>query len=157
METEALGPLIGQTFDNDVDFKKAIVSALGEREAAAQESRLIESAANMDPVLILVGILGFVGSFSISLGPVMWVLFSELFPNAIRGIAVSFVGLVNSSVSFLVQLIFPWELANLGNSLTFLIYGLFALVGLIMVSWMLPETKGKSLEELEVLLARKSN
>jgi len=109
-------------------------------------------AADMNPTLILVGILGFVASFAISLGPVMWVLFSELFPNRVRGLAISFVGLINSAVSFLVQLIFPWELENLGNSLTFLIYGLFAIVGLILVMRLLPETKGKSLEELETEL-----
>ncbi len=109
-------------------------------------------SAEMNPKIILVGILGFVASFAISLGPVMWVLFSELFPNRIRGLAISFVGLINSAVSFFVQLIFPWELENLGNSLTFLIYGLFAIVGLIFVMRVLPETKGKSLEELEAEL-----
>lgn len=64
-------------------------------------------------MLILLGILGFVGSFAASIGPVMWVLFSELFPNRIRGIAISLVGLVNLGVAFLVQLVFPWELANM--------------------------------------------
>ncbi len=106
----------------------------------------------MNPKIILVGILGFVASFAVSLGPVMWVLFSELFPNRVRGLAISFVGLINSAVSFSVQLIFPWELQNLGNSLTFLIYGLFAIVGLILLMRLLPETKGKSLEELEAEL-----
>ena len=107
---------------------------------------------DVNPKIILVGILGFVASFAVSLGPVMWVLFSELFPNRLRGLAISFVGLINSGVSFLVQLIFPWELQNLGNSLTFLIYGLFAIVGLVIVMRLLPETKGKSLEELEAEL-----
>jgi SP family arabinose:H+ symporter-like MFS transporter len=109
-------------------------------------------AAEMNPMIILVGILGFVASFAISLGPVMWVLFSELFPNRVRGLAISLVGLINSAVSFAVQLIFPWELQNLGNSVTFLIYGLFAIVGLVLVMRLLPETKGKSLEELEAEL-----
>jgi len=112
------------------------------------------ASAEMNSTIILVGILGFVASFAISLGPVMWVLFSELFPNRIRGLAISFVGLINSAVSFSVQLIFPWELQNLGNSLTFLIYGLFAIVGLILLMRLLPETKGKSLEELESELVR---
>ena len=90
-----------------------------------------------------------------SLGPVMWVLFSELFSNRMRGIAISFVGLINSAVSFGVQLIFPWQLQNLGNSKTFLIYAAFALVGLPLVMKLLPETKGKSLEVLEAELAVK--
>ena len=108
----------------------------------------------INATLILIGILGFVAGFALSLGPVMWVLFSELFPNRIRGIAISFVGLINSSVSFIVQLVFPWELENFGNSVTFLIYGLFAVVGLVIVMKLLPETKGKSLEELEAELVR---
>jgi len=59
------------------------------------------------------------------------------------------VGLINSAVSFGVQWIFPWELEVLGNATTFLIYGLFALLGLIFIIRKIPETKGKSLEELE--------
>ena len=89
-----------------------------------------------------------------ALGPVMWVLFSELFPNRVRGLAISFVGFVNSGVSFGVQLVFPWELESLGNSLTFLIYGAFAFIGLAVVIWLVPETKGRSLEELQAELVR---
>jgi sugar porter (SP) family MFS transporter len=108
----------------------------------------------MNPTLVLIGILGFVAGFAISLGPVMWVLFSELFPNRIRGVAISFVGLINSGVSFIVQLVFPWELENFGPSTTFLVYGLFAIAGLILVMRILPETKGRSLEELEAELVK---
>ena len=84
----------------------------------------------------------------------MWVLFSELFPNNVRGMAISFVGLINSAVAFLVTFMFPWELENLGNADTFLIYGVFAVVGLVFVMRILPETKGRSLEELEQILVR---
>jgi len=105
--------------------------------------------------LVLLGVLGFVASFAISLGPVMWVLFAELFPNRIRGIAISFVGLINSAVSFGVQLVFPWELEKLGSSGTFLLYGLFAVVGLALVMKLLPETKGRGLEELERALVKR--
>ena len=110
--------------------------------------------ADDNPRLILFAILGFVASFAVSLGPVMWVLFSELFPNRVRGVAISFVGLVNSATAFLVTLVFPLQLEVLGNSLTFLIYGLFALAGLVFVMRILPETKGRSLEELEAALVR---
>ncbi|MEE4292983.1 MAG: sugar porter family MFS transporter [Xanthomonadales bacterium] len=115
------------------------------------EGELLE----INPTLILIGILGFVAGFAMSLGPVMWVLFSELFPNRVRGIAISFVGLINSAVSFLVQLVFPWELENFGPSITFLIYGLFAAAGLVFVARFFPETKGRSLEQLEAELVYK--
>ena len=88
---------------------------------------------DMNATMVLIGILSFVAGFGVSLGPVMWVLFSELFPNRLRGIAISFCGLINSSISFLVQLVFPWELENFGPATTFLIYGSFAIVGLIFV------------------------
>jgi SP family arabinose:H+ symporter-like MFS transporter len=140
------------TFHSDVEFKRAVEQALGPGGLQQYESEIITAAISMNPTLILVGILGFVASFAISIGPVMWVLFAELFPNRIRGLAISFVGLVNSAVSFLVQLLFPWQLANIGNAGTFLIYGLFAVVGLLIIAKLLPETKGKSLEEIEELL-----
>jgi MFS family permease len=150
---ETIASLTGQTYDSDLAYKAAIAEALGE-EAATYESNLISAAIKMNPILVLIGILGFVASFAISIGPVMWVLFSELFPNKVRGLAISFVGLINSGVSFLVQLIFPWELANLGSATTFLIYGIFGAIGLMFVLWKVPETKGKSLEELERLLVK---
>ena len=154
MDDAALSQLIDVEYKNDVDFKKAIRETLGSTVAAENESDLIKAAITMNPVLILIGIIGFVASFAISLGPVMWVLFSELFPNRIRGIAISFVGLINSGVSFLVQLVFPWELDTFGSATTFLIYGIFAAVGLIFIIKVVPETKGKTLEQLEKQLIK---
>jgi sugar porter (SP) family MFS transporter len=110
---------------------------------------------DMNATMVLVGILSFVAGFGVSLGPVMWVLFSELFPNRLRGIAISFCGLINSSISFLVQLVFPWELENFGPAITFLIYGTFAIIGLLFVMRVLPETKGRSLEQLQAELVTK--
>ena len=89
-----------------------------------------------------------------SLGPVMWVLLSEIFPNQYRGAAISLVGFWNSVVSASVTMIFPWELSRFGAAGTFLGYGLLALAALVFVLAAIPETKGKSLEELEHLLVR---
>ena len=66
-------------------------------------------------MLVLVGLLGFVASFALSLGPGMWVLFSEIFPNRVRGLAISCVGLVNSTVCFIVQFMFPWQMEDAGR------------------------------------------
>ncbi|MDX1430094.1 MAG: sugar porter family MFS transporter, partial [Rhodothermales bacterium] len=88
---EQLEPVLGQTFEGDVEYKTALKEALGDDVATVYESQLITAAINMNPTLILVGILGFVASFAFSIGPVMWVLFSELFPNRVRGLAISFV------------------------------------------------------------------
>jgi sugar porter (SP) family MFS transporter len=154
IDRQVLLPLKDTTFESDVAFRSAVSAAVGRGAFNQHESALISAAITVNSTLILAGILGFVASFAVSLGPVMWVLFSELFPNALRGIAISFVGLINSAVSFTVQLVFPWELQNLGNAGTFLIYGIFALAGLVVVMRLLPETKGRTLEELEHLLVR---
>lgn len=150
-----LAPLAGKTFSSDVQYKNEIKALIGEVEAKKYESELITAAISMNPTLILVGIIGFVACFAISLGPVMWVLFSELFPLKIRGVAISFVGFINSAVSAGVQIVFPWELSTLGSSATFLIYGVLALIGLAFIIFKLPETKGRSLEELESILIKK--
>ncbi len=148
--------MAGITYNSDIAFKQAIGEAFGPEAAKLAEADLMAAATKMNALLILLAIVGFVASFAISLGPVMWVLFSEIFPNYIRGLAISFVGFINSGVSFLVQLVFPWELATLGSSLTFLIYGIFAAVGLVLIAMILPETKNKSLEELETILISRS-
>jgi len=154
IDKEKLSQMQGEVFKSDVKYKAKLTEILGPSTMKAHESELIAGAIDSNPWLILIGILGFVASFAVSIGPVMWVLFSELFPNWIRGLAISFVGFVNSAVSFSVQLIFPWELATLGTAGTFLIYGIFGALGLVFVLIMVPETKGKSLEELEKILVK---
>ena len=146
---DALQGMVRHTYQSDIEFKNLAKKLLGRQVYQQHESALIKEAIQMNPYIILVGILGFVASFALSLGPVMWVLLSELFPNWIRGLAISFIGLLNSAVSFLVQLIFPWELSNLGNAVTYSIFGAFAVIGFILLYRYLPETKGKSLEEIE--------
>jgi sugar porter (SP) family MFS transporter len=154
VERQQIATLVDVTYDSDTDFREAVYAAVGPDVYQRYESQLVSSAITMNPVLILIGILGFVASFAVSIGPIMWVLFSELFPNRVRGLAISFVGLINSAVAFLVTLVFPWQLETIGISATFLIYGSFAVFGLFFVMRILPETKGRSLEELEVVLVR---
>lgn len=150
----SLAVVADKQFDSDIAFRNAVIGQTSESWYVENEALLVQTAVQLDADLILVGILGFVASFAVSIGPVMWVLFSELFPNSIRALAISFVGLINSGVSFLVQLLFPWELATLGATATFTIYGIFAVIGLVLVALLLPETNGKSLEQLETELIR---
>lgn len=154
LKYEKLHVLENKQFESDLALRNELRSVFGDELNEEQERVLITHAIQINPMLVLFGIIGFVASFACSLGPVMWVLFSELFPNRLRGIAISFAGTINSAFSFLVQLVFPWELANLGNANTFFIYGAFGLLGLIILKIYLPETKGKSLEELEKVLIK---
>ncbi len=159
-EYQALGQQLsvieGVSFDNsDIDYKNKLAEVLGDEKARKYESDLITAAIEVNSTLILISIIGFIASFAISLGPVMWVLFSELFPLSIKAVAISFVGFVNSMVSAGVQSIFPWELATIGSSMTFFLFGILAVLGLLFILWKVPETKGKSLEELEAMLINK--
>lgn len=149
LDLDELAQVAGLRFENDLQYKDAVAAAVGERALRDHEAELIGAAIRMDPRIVLVGILGFVASFALSLGPVMWVLFSEIFPNAIRGVCVSVVGVVNSGTSFLVQFVFPWQLSNLGTATTFGLYAAAAVVSLVLVFRLLPETRGRTLEQLE--------
>jgi sugar porter (SP) family MFS transporter len=153
---EPLAALEGSRFTSDTAFREALYAVVGPDVYRQYEAQLVGSAISINSTLILVAILGFVASFAFSLGPIMWVLFSELFPNRVRGVAVSFVGFINSTVAFLVTFVFPWQLEKLGNAATFTIYGLFAVFGLAFVMRLLPETNGQSLEELEDVLSRRA-
>ncbi len=104
--------------------------------------------------LVLIAIITYVASFAISLGPVMWVLLSEIFPNEERASAISIVGFWTSLVSASVTMLFPTELAAWGPAGTFLAYGLLAAAGLVFIVMLAPETKGKTLEELEGILTQ---
>ena len=154
LNSEKLISVADKVYTNDVDFKNEIKTILGTNVYGKNDGAILEAASKMNSTLILIGILGFIACFAFSLGPVMWVLLSELFPLKYRGLAIGSIAFVNSFISSFVQLIFPWELSNLGSSTTFLIYGVFALLGLIFIISKVPETKGKSLEELENILVK---
>jgi len=149
-----LGSIADKVYTSDVDFKNELKALLGTKVFSKNDGAILEAATTINSTLILIGILGFVACFAFSLGPVMWVLLSELFPLKYRGLAIGSIAFINSFVSSVVQLIFPWELSNLGNSLTFFIFGIIALIGFFVMVKILPETKGKSLEELEKELVK---
>ena len=129
-------------------------SILGTQIYAKNEGEILAAATNINAKLVLFGILGFIACFAFSLGPAMWVMLSELYPNKYRGLAIGVIGFVNSFVSWLVQQVFPWELSNFGNALSFFIFGAIALGGFFILLKILPETKGKSLEQIELELAK---
>lgn len=154
MDISGLEEMTNKTYTSDVKFKKQLKEVLGNAEYDKNEGAILEAAITINARLVLVGILLFIASFAVSLGPVMWVILSEIFPNIVRGVAIAVVGFVNSLVSFLVQLMFPWELSNFGNAMTYAIFGVFAVLGFILLAKLLPETKGKSLEEIEKELVK---
>ena len=145
----ALLPLSDKIYSNDVTFKNKLKTILGNQTYSKNDGVILEAATTINASLVLFGILGFIACFAFSLGPVMWVLLSELYPLKYRGLAIGVIAFINSLISSLVQLVFPWELSNFGNALTFFIFGAVAFIGFFIMLKILPETKGKSLEALE--------
>jgi len=107
------------------------------------------------PVLLLV--LAAIGCYAMSLAPVTWVVISEIFPNRIRGAAMS---LAISSLwiaCFLLTYTFPILNKSLGAAGTFWLYGAICVLGGAFIAFRLPETKGKTLEEIEEVMNGKSS
>jgi len=146
---EKLTTLIGIEFNSDTKFKEALKNTLGVASARDNSDVLLKEASNINALLILIGILSFVAAFNFSIGPVMWVLLSEIFPIALRGIAIPLFALISSTVSALVQFFFPWQLANMGASTIFMFYGVLVFIGLVILYKFLPETKNLTIEEIQ--------
>jgi MFS family permease len=143
-----------RTFDStsyasEATFVAALEAKYGAARIEPYRQALVSAALTMNAQLVLMAIIGFVASFAISLGPVMWVLLSEIFPNEYRGAAISVVGFWNALVSASVTFVFPSALSTLGSAGTFVVFGIFACAALLFVLLLVPETKGRTLEELE--------
>jgi MFS family permease len=150
----ALANLEGQTFNSQQNFSESLQSSLSDVKLIDFKRNDVKSFININASLVLIAILLYVAAFAISLGPVMWTLLSEIFPSNIKGIAISFFGFFNSLVSYSVTQLFPWELTNLGPTITFAIFAGMAVLSLIFVYKFVVETKGRSLEELEEILIK---
>ena len=87
--------------------------------------------------------------FAMSLGPIGWILVSEVFPLKIRGIAMSICTVSNFAFNFFVVASFPILLHRIGGALTFAIFGIVSILCIIFVYFFVPETKGISLEQIE--------
>jgi MFS transporter, SP family, arabinose:H+ symporter len=99
------------------------------------------------PVLAIT--LTAIGFYSMSLAPIAWVLISEIFPNRIRGVAVSVAASSLWMACFVLTYTFPLLKASLGMSGTFWLYGAICFLGFVVVYRQVPETKGKTLEQIE--------
>jgi SP family arabinose:H+ symporter-like MFS transporter len=100
-------------------------------------------------VLLLLPILTFVAAFASGMGPIPWVVISEIFPTKIRGSAMALATVILWGSDFVVAQTFPMLQSSIGLTYTFWLYSLCSFIGLI-VSWKLVvETKGRTLEEIE--------
>ncbi|HYK90827.1 MAG TPA: sugar porter family MFS transporter [Acidobacteriota bacterium] len=100
-------------------------------------------------IWVLTFILVYIASFAVALGPVVWVVISEIFPTRIRGRAMGIATVCLWIACYLVSLTFPILVDHFGDSFTFWLYGFMCAVAFVFVWRVVPETKGRTLEEIE--------
>lgn len=150
-----LDSMIGQVYENDVALKAALAERLTNNELPLASGAVInQTITGIKPLSVVFGIFAFIAAFNLSIGPIMWVIFSEIFPNNVRSIGLAFAALIQTVSSWAVSQLFPWSLSNFGVANVFLMYAFIGLGGLIIMFLILPETKGKSIEALEKQLVK---
>jgi len=115
---------------------------------------LLYYTGNTAGIMVLIFILGYIAFFALSLGPAVWVVISEIFPNRLRskGMSVAVVALWTACT--IVSITFPVMLEALQGDITFMIFAFICLLNLLYVWKYVPETRGKTLEELEKKLVK---
>lgn len=110
---------------------------------------------NQQGIWVLIAVLVYIACFASSMGPVFWVIASEIFPTRIRGRAMSIATVAIWVSCYLVSQTFPmmdkneWLVERFNHGFSFWLYGVFCVVTVLFVTAFLPETKGKTLEEIE--------
>ena len=110
---------------------------------------MVVGAENLPPMLIVVFLSIFVTFYSFTWAPLTWVLVGEIFPLAIRGRAGGLASAFNWIGSFAVGLLFPIMTAMMPQASVFAIFGVISIIAVLFVKFAVPETHGKSLEEIE--------
>jgi sugar porter (SP) family MFS transporter len=99
--------------------------------------------------IAVICLMAYVGSFAISLGPIFWLLIAEIYPLRIRGLAEGTAATFNWGSNLIVSLTFLTLLEKLGASATFLLYAFASVASWLFAYYLVPETKGRTLEEIE--------
>ena len=126
----------------------------------------LPTISKSEGIISLVGVLIFIASFAMSMGPVVWVMLSEIFPNKIRTAAMSIAVAAQWLANYLVSQSFPMIVESdvnklkmdggiWNNSLPYFIFSVFIALTIVFVWKYIPETKGKTLEEMEELFEKK--
>lgn len=163
----------GFNFDNALKFQVAIglinlvftALALWKIDSWGRRPLLIGGMASVCISLLIIGALFsmpeaqglwivimlciYMASLAFSINAVIWVLLGEIYPNRLRGRAMSIATFANWSTNFATAFIFPWFVAQIGMDVGFFAFAGFCLVATIFFYRFVPETKGKSLEEIE--------
>ena len=103
---------------------------------------------SVDGRLVFFFVMGYIGTFAFTLGPVVWVLLSEIYPNYIREKALSLSSCMLWTATFVVVLVSPY-LLDLSPVFNFLLFAVLNVIGFVFIWYYLPETKGRTLEDME--------
>ena len=110
-------------------------------------------AALVGPIAIF-SLAVYVGSFAVAFGPVFWLLVSEIYPRRLRGVAMSFATVASWALNLVVAVTFLTLVGVLGRPGTFWLYAAIGVAAWAFVYFQVPETKGRTLEEIEARWAQ---
>jgi SP family arabinose:H+ symporter-like MFS transporter len=147
--TNLLFTIIAIVFVDRIGRKKLLIAGVTMMTVALSGISIIYLLEQFSGYLALGFILLYIAAFASSLGPITWVIVSEIFPNRLRSKAMSVAVVALWLANFLLILVFPVMLKKLGGAISFLFFDLMCIILLLFAIFKLPETKGKSLEEIE--------
>lgn len=117
--------------------------------AYAADMAAEHAISGLSATLGFVGVVLYIAAFAIALGPIPYVMMSEIYPLRVRGPGMAMASIANWGFNYIVVLLFPMALAGVGLSATFAFFALVCALGLVFTLVLVPETKGLSLEAIE--------
>jgi SP family facilitated glucose transporter-like MFS transporter 3 len=130
--------LLGSQVVSGISFTVLAISYI------LKANKIAESAMS---IIAVICVLLYIAGFAIGLGPVPWIMLSELYPDDVRGICQGGITAVNWLCTFIIALSFP-SIAELLKEYTFVPFAAFIFLSVVLTFFFVPETKGKTMEEL---------
>jgi MFS transporter, SP family, galactose:H+ symporter len=125
------------------------LAAVGLAFASFSNAPTTPDSATVGGILTLVALVVYIASFAFSLGPVVWTMISEIYPNRVRGRAISVATAANGAAAFIVTQTFLSVVDAIGEATTFFLFALICVIGFVWIYRAVPETRGRSLEEIQ--------
>jgi sugar porter (SP) family MFS transporter len=125
------------------------LAAVGLSFAALENEPEGATSTTVGGIVTVLALVVFIASFAFSMGPIVWTIISEIYPNRVRGRAIAVATAVNWFSAFIVAQFFLSVVDAIGESTTFFLFSGFCVVTYVFVWRLVPETKGRSLEEIQ--------
>ena len=125
------------------------LAAVGMSFAALENQPEGATSTTVGGIVTVIALVVFIASFAFSMGPIVWTLISEIYPNRVRGRAISVATAANWLSAFLVSQFFLSVVDAIGESTTFFLFSALCIASFVFVYRLVPETKGRSLEEIQ--------